>query len=244
MKLAGWLAVAVVPFGAQAASLQNDYPFKPVPFTAVHLRDQFWAPKIETNREVTIPFAFHECEITGRVANFERAAEALRGQLGDQDRAKLPGYPFDDTDPYKVIEGASYTLSVHPDPKLEAYIDGLIAKIAAAQEKDGYLYTARTINPAHPHAWAGAERWQNEEILSHELYNLGHLFEAAVAHYQATGKRTLLDIALRSANLWKEPRIASRRAAWRPRCSWSQDQGPRVEDRIGCVYRLAAADHW
>ena len=100
-----------------------------------------------------------------------------------------------------MIEGASYTLSVHPDPKLEAYIDDLIEKIGAAQEPDGYLYTARTIDPLHPHPWSGNERWVLEGVNSHELYDLGHLYEAAAAHYQATGKRTLLDIALRTANL-------------------------------------------
>ncbi len=192
---------------------QRDYPFKPVPFTAVHLNDVFWAPRIETNRTVTIPFAFHECEITGRVSNFVRAAEALRGQLSADDR-KPPSYPFDDTDIYKVIEGASYTLSVHPDPKLDAYIDRLIAKIGAAQEKDGYLYTARTINPEHPHPWSGKERWENEEILSHELYDLGHLYEAAVAYYQATGKHTLLDIALRTANLLCDTFGPGKRVIW------------------------------
>ena len=100
-----------------------------------------------------------------------------------------------------MIEGASYTLSVHADPQLEAYVDGLIEKIGAAQEKDGYLYTARTIDPPHPHQWAGTKRWELEKINSHELYNLGHLYEAAVAYYQATGKRKLLDIALRTADL-------------------------------------------
>jgi len=195
------------------AAAHRDYPFKPVPFTAVHLNDVFWAPRIETNRSVTIPFAFKQCEITGRVANFVHAAEALRGQLGEKD-AKLPGYPFDDTDIYKIIEGASYTLSVYPDPKLDEYIDGLVAKIAAAQEPDGYIYTARTINSEHPHAWSGAHRWENEEILSHELYDLGHLYEAAVAHYQATGKRTLLDIALKSANLLCNTFGPGKRAIW------------------------------
>jgi hypothetical protein len=186
-------------FGIRSADRRADYPVKPVPFTAVHVNDEFWAPRIETNRSVTIPSAFDQCERTGRVENFIRAAEALRGE-NLKDRTP-PGYPFDDTDIYKVIEGASYTLSVHPDPKLDAYVDSLIAKIAAAQEKDGYLYTTRTINPEHPHPWAGTERWQNEEVLSHELYNLGHLYEAAVAHYQATGKRNLLDVALKSADL-------------------------------------------
>ena len=134
-----------------------------------------------------------------RIYHFERAAAVLRGEtLTDK---SPPGYPFDDTDLYKVIEGAAYTLSVQPDPKLEAYIDGLIAKIAAAQEKDGYLYTTRTIDPQNPHRWAGEERWSREKVDSHELYNLGHLYEAAVAYYQATGKRTLLDVALRTAEL-------------------------------------------
>src|SRR5215467_12384222 len=184
------LAQSTVPKPAR------DYPVKPMPFTAVHFDDAFWAPRIEINRTVTIPFAFQKDEETGRIRNFERAAAALKGEnLRDK---RPPGYPFDDTDVYKVIEGAAYALSVHPDPKLESYLDGLIAKIAAAQEKDGYLYTTRTINPEKPHPWAGAIRWELEKVDSHELYNLGHLYEAAVAHYEATGKRTLLDIALRS----------------------------------------------
>src|SRR5262252_2076617 len=177
---------------------ERDYPVKPVPFTAVHVNDGFWAPRIEINRTVTIPFAFQKDEETGRLDNFIRAAEALKGEPHD---TKPPGYPFDDTDIYKVIEGAAYTLSVRPDPKLEAYVDGMIEKIAAAQEKDGYLYTTRTINPENPHPWAGKKRWEFERDDSHELYDLGHLYEAAVAHYQATGKRTLLDVALKSANL-------------------------------------------
>ena len=213
MKLTGLCLVVAAASEIFSQTPQRDYPFKPVPFTAVHLTDGFWAPRIEINRQVTIPFAFHECEITGRIGNFDRAAEALRGQLGDDNR-KPPGYPFDDTDIYKVIEGASYTLSVHPDPKLDEYIDSLIAKIGAAQEKDGYLYTARTIDPQHPHEWAGQNRWEKEEILSHELYDLGHLYEAAVAHYQATGKRTLLDIALRTANLLCDTFGPQKEAIW------------------------------
>ena len=182
-----------------AAGPARDYPVKPVPFSAVHLTDSFWLPRIEVNRAVTIPFAFAKCEETKRVSNFERAATALRGEtLADR---TPPGYPFDDTDVYKVIEGAAYTLGVRPDPKLEAYLDALVAKIAAAQEPDGYLYTARTISPESPHAWSGRKRWELEEQDSHELYDLGHLYEAAVAHYQATGKRTLLDVALRTADL-------------------------------------------
>lgn len=177
----------------------RDYPVKPVPFTSVHFNDVFWSPRIEVNRTVTIPFAFEKNEETGRIRNFDRAAAVLRGEpLADK---KPPGYPFDDSDLYKVIEAASYSLSVHPDATLDAYVDGLIARIAAAQEKDGYLYTTRTIDPVHPHPWAGTKRWELERVDSHELYNLGHLYEAAVAHYQATGKRTLLDVALKSAAL-------------------------------------------
>ncbi len=170
---------------AEPAKPPRDYPVKPVPFTAVHFNDTFWLPRIEINRTVTIPFAFQKCEESKRIYHFERAADRLRGEEL-QDKSP-PGYPFDDTDPYKVLEGACYTLSVHPDPKLEAYIDGLIEKIKAAQEEDGYLYTTRTIDPENPHRWAGKNRWELEKVDSHELYNLGHLYEAAVAHYTLRG---------------------------------------------------------
>jgi DUF1680 family protein len=184
---------------AAAAPASRDYPIQPVPFTAVHLNDVFWAPRIETNRLVTIPFAFEQCEKSGRMDNFERAAKALRHE--EFENRKPPPYPFDDTDPYKVLEGASYALAVAPDPKLSAYLDELIAKIGQAQEPDGYLYTARTINPEHPHSWSGAKRWLRDPDQSHELYNAGHLFEAAATHYQATGKTNLLQIAVKVANL-------------------------------------------
>ena len=204
--------VAIRAQNAQKASPSRDYPVKPVPFTAVHLNDVFWSPRIETNRAVTIPFAFQQCELSGRLDNFVRAAKALRGEAFENKKA--PGYPFDDTDLYKVIEGASYTLSVRPDPKLDAYADGLIAQIAAAQEKDGYLYTTRTINPQAPHPWAGKERWELERDDSHELYNLGHLFEAAVAHHLATGKRNLLDVAIRSADLLDRTFGPGKKSIW------------------------------
>lgn len=193
--IAGALAFCAVQAGPPA----KDYPVKPVPFTAVHLNDVFWAPRIETNRLVTIPFAFEQCEKSGRMDNFERAAKAVRGE--ELKNKRNPPYPFDDTDPYKVLEGASYALAVKPDPKMQAYLDDLIAKFAAAQEPDGYLYTTRTINPENPHRWAGHERWKMDPIDSHELYNAGHLFEAAVAHYQATGETNLLNVAVKLANL-------------------------------------------
>jgi DUF1680 family protein len=185
---------------ATIALAQNaSYPVKPVPFTAVHFHDDFWAPRIELNRKATIPAAFAQLDKAGDLDNFDRAATVLRGEpLANK---TSPKNPYDDSDVFKVIEGASYALRSQPDPQLDAYLDQLIARIGAAQEKDGYLYTARTIDPLHPHPWAGPERWMLDRELSHELYNLGHLYEAAMAHYQATGKRTLLDIALRSADL-------------------------------------------
>ena len=186
--LLGAFAVAVV-----ASGQVKDYPVKSVSFTAVHVTDNFWLPRLRTNHHVTIPASFARCESTGRVKNFEMAA-AHSGKF-------CTTFPFDDTDIYKTIEGASFSLSLFPDKKLEAYIDSLIIKIGKAQEPDGYLYTARTINPASPHSWAGPERWVKERELSHELYNAGHLYEAAFAHFYATGKRSLLNIALKNADL-------------------------------------------
>jgi uncharacterized protein len=197
---------------AQQKAVSRDYPVKPVPFTAVHFHDVFWAPRIEINRTVSIPFAFQKSEETGRVTNFVQAAAVLRGTPPPD--KKIPPYPFDDTDLYKVIESAAYALTVKPDPKLEAYVDGLIEKIAAAQEPDGYLYPARTIDPANPHRWAGKNRWELERDDSHELYNFGHLAEAAIAHYQATGKRSLLDVTLKWAELLDRTFGPGKQAIW------------------------------
>lgn len=195
-----------------AAELERDYPIKPVPFTSVHCEDHFWAPRIETNRSVTVPFAFRQCETSGRVELFRRAAQALAGDPA-VDRTP-PGFVFDDTDVYKVIEGAAYTLDVHPDPGLETYVDGLIDLIAAAQEPDGYLYTTRTIGVQPPHWMAGDARWVAERTQSHELYNLGHLYEAAAAYAQATGTRTLLDIALRTVDLLESTFGPGKESIW------------------------------
>jgi DUF1680 family protein len=168
------------------------YPFQPVPFTQVSIQDAFWSSRIETNRNVTIPYDFQKCEETGRIDNFVKAA-------GDMEGPHI-GLHFNDSDVYKIIEGAAYALQVHPDPELEAYIDAIIVKIAAAQEDDGYIYTARTIDPDHPHKMSGPERWSRVDT-SHELYNLGHMYEGAVAYFQATGKRAFLDVAIKSADL-------------------------------------------
>ena len=187
------LLSSVIALSVSAEAQQMDYTIQPVDFTKVKLTDNFWSPRIKINQTVTIPASFDRCESTGRVKNFEMVA-AKSGKF-------CTTYPFDDTDIYKTIEGASFSLSLFPDAKLAAYIDTLIDKIAKAQEADGYLYTARTINPAAAHVWAGKERWEKERELSHELYNAGHLYEAAAAHFKATGKRNLLNIALKNADL-------------------------------------------
>ncbi len=199
MKLGLVLLLSVFATG-YAGAQQTDYPVQPVPFTAVRLEDDFWRPRQETNRTVTIPSAFRKCEETGRVRNFSLASQVNDGSL--RSGKFCTRFPFDDSDLFKVIEGASYSLSVRKDPDLDRYLDSLALLIAGAQEKDGYLYTNRTIDPAHTHEWAGKERWVNDRMkLSHELYNVGHFYEAAVAHYAATGKRSLLDVAIRNADL-------------------------------------------
>ena len=163
-----------------------------VPFTAVHINDRFWAPRIEVNRTVSIPSAFRECEKNGRFDNFAIAAGLMEGEhRGD--------FSFDDTDPYKVIEGASYSLAVHYDKQLDEYLDSVIAIIAKAQEPDGYLTTCVTNKCYRLSGWWGRSRW--EKINSHELYNSGHLIESAVAHYRATGKKTFLSVAIKNADL-------------------------------------------
>ncbi len=186
---------------------QHDYPIQPIPFDKVQMEDSFWKPRIETAREVTIPATFQKNEETFRVKQFEIAAGVVEGKICTQ-------YPFDDTDIFKSIEGAAYALKVYPDVELEAEVDRLIKLIGDAQEDDGYLYTWRTIqnktgqqqymdivNQPRNLKWLEGSRWENVDQLSHELYNAGHLYEAAVAYYEATGKKTLLDIALKNAEL-------------------------------------------
>ena len=201
-------AAAIMPATAQKTkTLSNGYPFSQVPFTSVKIaHDSFWGNRLQAAREVTIPLAFSKCETEHRYKNFEMAAYTLQhpGHKGLETKewnvSKFMGFSFDDTDVYKTIEGASYILQTYPDKKLKAYIDSVLDVVAAAQEPDGYLYTARTINPKHPHGWSGDKRWVKDEELSHELYNLGHMVDAACAHYQATGSTKFLDIAKRYAD--------------------------------------------
>ena len=191
---------------AQAQSDKSGYPITPVPFTAVKVTPgTFWGQRLQASREVTIPLAFSKCESERRYTNFSQAAEHLKDPSKVFKVDGVMGYSFDDTDPYKTLEGAAYLLQTYPNAQfkgksLNAYCDSVIAVIASAQEPDGYLYTARTQNPEHPHGWAGDRRWSKVEDLSHEFYNLGHLCEAAVAHYNATGKKNLLNIAIKFAD--------------------------------------------
>jgi DUF1680 family protein len=157
-----------------------------VPFTDVVIADKFWASRIETNRKVTIPYAFKKCEETGRISNFAKAGGLMEGNH--------EGKYFNDSDVYKVIEGAAYSLKSHPDPELEKYVDGVIDKIAAAQWEDGYLYTFYSLPKRQPE-----KRWTDTRV-RHELYCAGHFFEAAVAYYQATGKGKILNVAVKLAD--------------------------------------------
>lgn len=175
--------------------IQADYPITPVGIRNVELTDHFWLPRIRTIQHTTIAFAFDKSEEEGRFENFLIAGGKMEGET----RGKMP---FDDTDVYKIIEGASYSLISSPDEQLDRYLDSVIAVIATGQEEDGYLTTWKTINPQRsPAGWCPpGDRWENL-YCSHELYNSGHLFEAAAAHYAATGKRNFLDIALKNADL-------------------------------------------
>ena len=174
------------------SSKVNDYPIHQVSFTDVKLTDSFWKPRLDTNRLITIPYDFKKSEETYRIENFAVAGGNLKGAF--------VGIRYNDSDVFKIMEGAAYSLSTDPDPKLENYMDSLITLIAYAQEEDGYLFTARTIDPDTIIPYTGSTRWSQLKD-SHELYNIGHMYEAAVAYFLATGKRSFLNIAIKSANL-------------------------------------------
>jgi uncharacterized protein len=153
-----------------------------VPFTVVRLTDRFWAPRQRINRMRAIPANEEQCRKTGRIAAFK-----LAWKPGD------PGEPhiFWDSDVAKWIEAAAYSLQTHPDAALDTRLDAVIADIAAAQQPDGYLQTHFTV--VRPQ-----ERWKH--FNDHELYCMGHMIEAGVAHHAATGKRSLLDVCTRLAD--------------------------------------------
>lgn len=179
------------------APKKSGYTITPVNIQNIKLTDAFWLPIIKKVQEKTIEYAIQKCEEEGRMDNFLIAGGKMQGSVKGQ-------MPFDDTDVYKIIEGASNTLISEPNPKLETLLDSLISIVKIGQEKDGYLTTWRTINPAKPPApWVPViegKRWESLQI-SHELYNSGHMIEAAVVHFQATGKKNFLDIAIKNADL-------------------------------------------
>lgn len=182
-----------------------DYPVKPVPFTDVSFTNGLLRDRQETNNKVTLPFALGQLETSKRMENFDLAADTMkRRAAGDKTFQHKPPtvYPFDDSDVYKVLEGAAFCLSVKPDAELQKQLETIIARISAAQEPDGYLYTWRTMHPDSPaHDWIGKERWVADTGLSHEFYNIGHLYEAGTAYAQATKSKSLLDVCLKSAEL-------------------------------------------
>lgn len=161
--------------------------------------DEFWGPRIKRNYKKTIPIAIRKSQETGRIKNFKVAGGIEKGTFSSRFR-------FDDSDVFKIIEGASYSLQTYSDEQLESQLDTLIYYISKAQEEDGYLYTVRTIlrDSASKVRKVGNERWELVREGSHELYNLGHLLEAAVAHHRATGKKDLLNVATKAADLITE----------------------------------------
>ena len=159
---------------------------KHVAFNKVKVSDSFWAPRILTTQNVTLDYCLSKCEETGRIRNFKEAAKTIRtGAKGE-----FTGIYFNDSDVYKVLEGIAYSLMLNRDPKLESRADELIDIISSAQEADGYLLCYFTLGMG--------ERWTDME--KHEMYCAGHLMEAAVAYFQATGKDALLKTAVRLAN--------------------------------------------
>ncbi len=157
---------------------------EPVNFSQVEVQDNFWKPRIYTVSSVTIPVCIDQTEVkTARIRNFEKVA-AKKGE-------KHEGIYYDDSDVYKALEAMAYSLKNHPDAQLEKKADEWIGKIAAAQLPDGYLNTYYTLTGLD-------KRWTNMDY--HEDYCAGHLMEAAVAYFNTTGKRKLLDVAIRFAN--------------------------------------------
>ncbi len=191
------LGVVKQPSLGQNSTAQGEYPIQPVDIRKVRLTDDFWLPMVTRIQEKTIAYALQKCEEEGRFENFLIAGGLMEGAVRGQ-------MPFDDTDVYKIIEGASNTLLSAPNAELELLLDSLITIVAIGQEADGYLTTWRSINPAQPPApWVKVQegkRWESLDA-SHELYNAGHLYEAAAVHHKATGKRNFLDIALKNADL-------------------------------------------
>ena len=187
------MLASAIGFGGETTG----YRLSPADMKCVKVTGGFWLPRVETNRIATVRCDLDRCEETGRIDNFRKAAR--------REKQTFKGIPYDDSDVFKVIEGAAYTLATHPDPALDRELDELIGWISKAQEPDGYLYTARTLGMEKAEGFKfahmmGAERWSNTGA-SHEFYNMGHMIEAGVAHWQATGKRAFLDVATKAADM-------------------------------------------
>lgn len=155
-----------------------------VPFTGVKITDAFWLPRQETNRIASIPVNLDNLEKAGNLQNLRLAAKNAR--------EGFQGSVFMDSDVYKALEAAAYSLSTHPDAGLEKRLDDIVATLAAAQQPDGYLNSYFVVKEPTKR-WVNLRDW-------HELYCAGHMFEAAVAHFQATGKRNFLDVAIKCAD--------------------------------------------
>ncbi len=191
--------VALSACSSTSKEMIQDYPITPVDFTHVQLQDGFWKSWVSTAVHHTIPFSFEKCEETGRVDNFIFAAGIREGKFQG-------AFGFNDSDLYKIMEGAAYSLMLEEDPHLRAYLDTLVYYVAEAQEEDGYLYTPWTLKANEYTDFACCTyhedgQWLGTPHASHEFYNVGHMYEAAVAHHLATGERTFLEVAIKSADL-------------------------------------------
>ena len=185
VKPFAYLLIAVGLYSCNTPQKETSFQKnEPVNFAQVKIEDNFWLPRINKHAEVTLPACLNQCEVeTQRIKNFAIAAGMEEGEF--------KGLVYDDSDLYKMIEGCSYSLMNHPNPELEKKLDEIIDKIAGAQLEDGYLMTYFILGDLN-------QRWTNMD--KHEMYCCGHLIEAAIAYYNATGKRTLLDVAIKFAN--------------------------------------------
>ena len=185
-----WISACCCPL----LSSGQGYVVQPVPFTSVKINDVFWTPRLESHVNTTLPVCIAQMrDSTSRISNFEKAAGLKSG--------KFEGTFFDDSDVYKAMEGMAYSLQNRPDPEIEAIMDHWSDLIEKAQQPDGYINTFFTLERDKDY-WEENGRWS--DIGRHEMYCGGHLIEAGVAYYQATGKRKLLDVGIRFADHWME----------------------------------------
>ena len=174
-----------------APTQKHDYPLAPITFEKVKLTDQFWVPILNTQAAVTVPFSLGKTEPA--VENLEKCANFLNKRGGE----KPFTHRFVSSDLYKVMEGAAYILMIERDPELEKQMDSIIDTIAEAQQDDGYLYVSHICGVANPKAMG--DKPYTWIVHSHELYNMGHMYEGAIAYYRATGKDKWLGVAKKSA---------------------------------------------